>query len=776
MLFRLFAVLCTVPLLLSADVVDDALNAEKAWADKVFRSEVRATWLDAHHFWYRIQTGPKQHEYVLIDAEKGTRKTAPDREGIGLSADVKIRASESKEALHASTPGPATTIRFKNRMKAPVKMFWIDPEGALKQYATVPSEGDFRQNTFAGHVWLVKDDLNRPVSVVTARNEDLDVEIDGMSSVMKDIVTPKAVERGVKSPDGRWRAYVEKGKIMVKGLNDPQSRHLKTTLETATPFQGGLSWAPDSSCFVVSAAAPVDKRKITLMESSPKGQLQPQIKRLDYVKPGDPLPQPYPVIFRLTEEDRGYEYKKVKSDLFANQFSRKERLDIHWALDGQEFYFDFNQRGHQRYCVIGVNAVTGEARLVVEESTQTFIDYTHKTWRHWLDKTHELLWMSERDGWCHLWLYDVKTGQVKQQVTRGEWVVREVLRVDDKKREVWFKASGLRKGEDPYHEHLCRIHLDGSGFIQLTEGDGQHSIEWSPDKKYFIDTWSRIDQPPVIELRHSEDGSLVCPLEKADIAALLATGWKMPEHFVAKGRDGKTDIHGVIFKASSFDASKCYPVVEQVYAGPHGAFAPKEFGVLPRQHQMTEAGFIVVQADGMGTNHRGKAFHDVCWQNLKDAGFPDRMAWIQAAAQTRPWMDLKRVGIYGGSAGGQSAMRALLDHPDFYQVAVADCGCHDNRMDKIWWNEQWLGWPVGKVYTDNSNVEDAAKLQGHLLLIVGEMDANVDPATTYQVVNALQKARKPFEFMPIIGAGHGAAETPFGTRLRMEFLVKYLHP
>jgi dipeptidyl aminopeptidase/acylaminoacyl peptidase len=384
--------------------------------------------------------------------------------------------------------------------------------------------------------------------------------------------------------------------------------------------------------------------------------------------------------------------------------------------------------------------------------------------------------MSERDGWCHLYLYDVKTGKPKQQITKGQWVVREVLHVDEDKREIWFTANGMRANEDPYHLHLCRVKFDGSEFKQLTEGDGNHRIEFSPTREFFIDTFSRADMPPMNELRRSTDGSLVCLLEKAEVKDLLATGWQMPERFVAKGRDGKTDIHGVIIKPTHFDATKKYPVVEEIYAGPHGAFAPKEFGRGLRQHQIAELGFIVVQMDGMGTNYRGKAFHDVCWKNIKDAGFPDRKLWIKGAAKTRLWMDLSRVGIYGGSAGGQNAMRALIDHHDFYKVAVADCGCHDNRMDKIWWNEQWMGWPVDDSYVKSSNKEQAAKLEGDLLLIVGEMDRNVDPASTMQVVGALQKANKRFEFMPIVGSDHGAAESPFGSRLRMDFLVKHLKP
>lgn len=336
-------------------------------------------------------------------------------------------------------------------------------------------------------------------------------------------------------------------------------------------------------------------------------------------------------------------------------------------------------------------------------------------------------------------------------------------------------ASGLRAGEDPYHLHLCRVNLDGSGFVQLTQSDGNHSVEFSPDGKSFIAKWSRADHPPVHELRRSEDGKLICELERTDASALLKAGWTMPERFVAKGRDGKTDIHGIIIKPANFNPKKKYPVVEEVYAGPHGAFAPKEFGRLLRQHAIAELGFIVVQADGMGTNHRGKKFQDVAWKNLQDAGFPDRIAWLKAAAKTRSWLGLKHVGIYGGSAGGQSAMRALLDYNDFYSVAVADCGCHDNRMDKIWWNEQWLGWPLDESYVKSSNVEDAAKLQGKLLLFVGELDKNVDPSSTMQVVNSLEKADKDFDFVLMTGTGHGSAETPYGSRRRMDFLVRHLH-
>ena len=299
-------------------------------------------------------------------------------------------------------------------------------------------------------------------------------------------------------------------------------------------------------------------------------------------------------------------------------------------------------------------------------------------------------------------------------------------------------------------------------------------MDFSPDKKYFVDKWSRVDSPPVTELRRAADGKLICELERADWSQLLTTGWRAPERFVAKGRDGTTDIYGVIYRPSNFDGAKQYPVVEKIYAGPQSSFVPKAFSLLDDARELAELGFIVVQIDGMGTSNRSKKFHDVCWKNLGDGGFPDRILWLKAAAAKYPQMDLSRVGIYGGSAGGQNALRALLAHGDFYKAAVADCGCHDNRMDKIWWNELYMGWPVGPQYAEQSNVTQAHNLQGKLLLIVGELDTNVDPASTMQVANALIKADKDFDLLVMPGVGHGAAGTPYGKRRLQDFFVRHL--
>jgi len=708
---------------------DAALSFPKRTENKVFRDRVKVNWLpDGKTFWYRVQTGPQAHEFVLIDAEKGLRKTAKSLPELGLPEKEAVRTSTAKIELRPTKrTGESSGIKFVNKLEDDVELYWINQAGEHIRYGGIRAGSEREQHTFDGHVWLITSRTGGHLAVVEGAAQVQTLIIDGKGISKAKVEPGKRPERGFRSPDG--------------------------------------------SCVVFTEAEKVERRQVTIVESTPNGSVQPKLKIFDYIKPGDPLPKPQWVI----EKSDGTKLR-VERDLYANPFTESGKLDAVWSPDSREFYFNYNQRGHQLYRVLAVDAKSGAVRAVVEETSKTFIHYSGKSWRHWLHRKGELIWMSERDGWCHLWLYDTKTGKPKHQITKGQWPVREVLHVDEAKHEIWFMASGLKVGEDPYHLHLCRVKFDGTGFQQLTQGDGNHHIEFSPKRDFFIDTWSRADHPPVTELHRSSDGSLVCELEKADASALLSAGWTMPERFVAKGRDGKTDIHGVIIMPSHFDPAKKYPVVENIYAGPHGAFAPKDFERQIGMHQIAELGFIVVQLDGMGTNHRGKAFHDVCWKNLKDAGFPDRKLWITEAAKTRPWMDLSRVGIYGGSAGGQNAMRALLDHHDFYQVAVADCGCHDNRMDKIWWNEQWMGWPVDDSYKLSSNVEDAHKLEGHLLLIVGELDTNVDPASTMQVVGALQKAGKTFDFMPIVGTGHGAAETPFGSRLRMEFLIKHLQP
>ena len=332
----------------------------------------------------------------------------------------------------------------------------------------------------------------------------------------------------------------------------------------------------------------------------------------------------------------------------------------------------------------------------------------------------------------------------------------------------------MNEDEDPYLEKYYRVNLRNGEIHPLTPENAHHAVTFSPDYQYMVDSYSRVDLPPAIVVRSVLNGEVIFrPENQPDITAALEDGWNMPEVFTAKGRDGITDIWGVIIRPTDFDPAKKYPVIEYIYAGPHDSHVPKAFSMVHRCSALAELGFITVMIDGMGTANRSKAFHDVCWQNLKDAGFPDRIAWIKAAAEKYPAMDTTRVGIYGTSAGGQSAMGALLFHPEFYKVAASSCGCHDNRMDKMWWNEQWMGYPIGKAYEESSNVVNAHLLKGELQLMVGEMDNNVDPASTLQVVNELIRHGKEFDFVMLPGAGHTDGGK-YGERKRTDFFVKHL--
>jgi dipeptidyl aminopeptidase/acylaminoacyl peptidase len=278
--------------------------------------------------------------------------------------------------------------------------------------------------------------------------------------------------------------------------------------------------------------------------------------------------------------------------------------------------------------------------------------------------------------------------------------------------------------------------------------------------------------PPIHELRRVSDGKLVCALEKAEVEG----DWRYPEPFVAKGRDGKTDIWGIISRPRNFDPTKKYPIIENIYAGPQGTpstLVPKTFGTTPRDQALLDLGFITVKIDAMGSFGGSKAYHDVCWHDLKDGGFPDRIAWMKAAAAKYPYMDIDRVGIFGGSAGGQNAAAAVLFHPEFYKVAVANCGCHDNRMDKATWNEQWMGYPVGPWYGENSNIDNAYRLTGRLQLVVGEQDNNVPPESTFRFADALIQAGKDFELVVVPNAGHGAGSPVTQMKLQ-NFFVRYL--
>ncbi|MCD9005891.1 S9 family peptidase [Luteimonas sp. XNQY3] len=607
--------------------------------------------------------------------------------------------------------------------------------------------------------------------------------------VVRDLSVP-ADDTPRPSPDGRFAASVEDHNVVVRRVADGRVM-LRGEGGHAADFDDPetLAWSPDSRWLAVYRVLPGDRREVVRMETAPRDRLQPRVHTQLYPKPGDAVDIERPLLFDV-ERGRGFE---IDAALFANPY----RLSpIQWRQGSGSFAFEVVHRGHQRVDLVAVD-VPGEgeaatARIAVAEPGTTFVD-TWRGFRHDVGGLgEEIVWLSERDGWRHLYLFDGRSGQVKHRITQGDWVVREVLRVDDAARQVWFTASGMDAGRDPYFRHLFRVDFDGGNLVRLTDFDADHDIAIAPEGAHYVDVYSRVDLPPVMELRRA-DGTLLAEIERGDISALQAAGWRAPEPFVAEGRDGVTDIWGLVVRPRDFDPGKRYPVIENIYAGPHDAFVPKTFWPFGYHsggdkqigmQALADLGFIVVQIDGMGTAHRGKAFHDVAWKNLGDSGFPDRIAWHRALAARDPSYDISRVGIYGASAGGQSTLGALLFHPDFYKVGVAWNGCYDNRMDKISWNEQWMGLPKSEGdgeddhYARASGVDNAHRLQGELLLILGEQDSNVDPASTMQVADALVRAGKDFELLAIPGGGHsvGRSDGPiaYAHRRQSDFFVRHL--
>jgi dipeptidyl aminopeptidase/acylaminoacyl peptidase len=584
------------------------------------------------------------------------------------------------------------------------------------------------------------------------------------------------------SPDGKWEAYIENFNVAIRQPGKHEYTLLSTDGSEGNYYElSSIVWSPDSTKIAAYRVRPGYHREVHYVQSSPEDQLQPKTMSLVYAKPGDVLDLQQPVLFDVAANKQ----INVQNSLFPNPYDLSALV---WRKDSRAFTFEYNQRGHQVYRVIEVDAATGKPRAVISEEPKTFFNYRRatggladsgKSYRYDLDDGKEVIWMSERDGWDHLYMYDGTTGQVKYQITKGDWVVRGVQRIDESARQIYFSAGGMYPGKDPYFANYYRINFDGSGLTRLTPEDANYEGSYSQDGKYFVDVHSRIDMPPVLEVRKVSDNSVLATVEKGDMGELVKTGWKPPEVFVSKGRDAKTDIYGIIIRPTNFDPNKKYPVIEYIYAGPQGSFVPKNFTVYSPMFEQAEIGFVVSQMDGMGTSNRSKAFQDVAWKDLGDAGFPDRILWHKAVAAKYPWYDISRVGIYGGSAGGQNSLGGMLFHPEFYKAAVSYAGCHDNRMDKIWWNEQWMGWPIGPQYSASSNVDNAWRLQGDLLLIVGELDTNVDPSSTMQVVHQLLKHNKVFDLLVVPGADHPAARgdqyAAYGDRKREDFFVQHLY-
>ena len=568
------------------------------------------------------------------------------------------------------------------------------------------------------------------------------------------------------SPDGTLRLTVRDGNLWLEETRKDAPPATQLTFDGApgAPYEWeSARWSPDGRRVAVNRLRFAQEPTITLRTSAPNNAIFPTARTVAYARAGDDVAVRLPALIDIPNR------RAIPLDntgLEKQWFMAAPR----WRPDSQAFTLEWTERGFSAVTLWEIDA-DGVRRARFEERPGTFVNHKTRQLRHLADGL-STLWVTERTGWRQLWRFYADGRAIP--LTQGAFVVHDILRVDESAGKVWFTAAGIDPAECPYQRHLCVAALDGSGWRDLTPGDAHHDIALSPDGAVFVDNASRADSPAVSTLRRTADGAIVAELQRQDIADLAPSGWTMPIVFSAKGRDGKTDIWGVLRLPPRFDPKKRYPVLEQIYAGPHGNRFPADF--LPVDYFsdiFTELGFVVVRIDGMGTAGRSKAFHDVCYKNLRDAGFPDRILWLKAAAARYPWLDIDRVGIFGWSAGGQNALAALLWHNDFYKAAIALCGCHDNRLDKLWWNEQFMGWPVDHTYAENSNVVNAHRLKGDLFLICGEDDDNVDPSTTLQVVHALIRANKNFEQLFLPNTGHSISG-PFVERKMKDFFVRSL--
>lgn len=613
-----------------------------------------------------------------------------------------------------------------------------------------------------------------------------------------DKTTSSPVRRGfsneVISPDGKRTAFIRDWNLWVRDIETKKETQLTTDgikdYGYATDNAGWkksnkaiLLWSPDSkkiACFQQ------DQRNVSDMYLVSTNAGTPRLEAWKYPLPVDKdvirierviIEVDQPKVIRL----------KIPSDprrgTLCDDISCSGSFDDNeWNADASKLAFVSTSRDHKEAKMRIADATTGEVREVFEEKVATQYESGQGTvnW-HYLAATNEIIWYSERDDWGHLYLYDAVTGKLKTQITKGNFVVTELLNVDEKNRQLIFKANGKEPGRDPYFSHLYSIDFAGKKIQLLTPEDGNHSITFSPDNKYFVDGYSKPDMPATTVYRDVK-GKLVATLEKTDISKLTATGWKAPEPVKVKSRDGKWDLYGLMFTPTDLDKTKKYPVVNYIYPGPQGGgVGSRSFAAARSDHQaLAQLGFIVVIIDGTCNPNRSKSFHDACYGNMADNTLEDQIAGIKELAATRAYMDLDRIGVWGHSGGGYATAAAMFRYPDFYKVGISESGNHDNRNYEDDWGERYIGL-LTKDATGRSNYENqanqnfAGNLKGKLLLAHGGMDDNVPPYNTYLVADALIKANKDFDLLIFPNARHGyAMDSYYMMRRRWDYFVQYL--
>jgi dipeptidyl-peptidase-4 len=699
----------------------------------IYIAEVEPHWIEkTDRFWYR-KVSPKGTEFILVDAERNT--SAPAFDQVRLAKSLSTAAKKQ----YSPTDLPFETFDFTDGGKA--IQFTVEKTDwtcSLDSYECQPTPAP---------------DPNE----VLSPNKQWAAYVNDHNLFLRDVSTGQVVQLtrdGV--PGWDYATPLPSLRLMV----DQQTEDVKQP--------AGVFWSPDSSKLVTYRIDSREAGRFPSIQYVPPDQLRPKAFTVVYPLPGEVLPKAEAIIFDVPSGERVV----VKSPPLELPF--QDGPGFEWLPDSHTFYYDYEDRGCKSEELRVVDANTGEQRVVIHEQSEQYVD-PGETFFRFVPASGEVLWSSERDGWNHLYLTNLKTGQLENRVTQGPWVVRHIEYVDEKGRRVYFLANGREKGEDPYQTHLYSVGFDGTGLTLLSPENANHTVSVSPDGAFFVDNYSRPDLPGKSELRRTKDGSEIRTLETTDASALLAMGWKYPVPFEGKAADGKTDLYGLIWRPSNFDASKKYPILEHVYTGPQGFFVPKTFGEALHYslQSMAELGFVVVMVDGRGTAGRSRAFHLFSYHNLGGA-FEDHVAMIKQMAAHYPYMDISHVGVFGTSAGGYGAAHAMLVFPDFYKVGVSISGDHDARLDKAWWNELYQGYPVGEDYAAQSNVTMAPRLQGHLLIEHGDVDENVHPVETMRFVDALMKANKNFDMLFVPNMFHGEGGRPYLIRRRWDYFVQNL--
>ncbi|MGV3479554.1 MAG: DPP IV N-terminal domain-containing protein [Sphingobium sp.] len=571
----------------------------------------------------------------------------------------------------------------------------------------------------------------------------------------------------VLSPDGRRAVFVRDDNLWMRDVETGQETRLTrdgtaengyalnmvivtvTSRLTKMPPQPSVSFSPDSRR-LLAWRTDISKTSRTAVMETQMGR-PPRVHEYHFNYAGDSdIAQAVPMLIDLETQ--------VITPVQSSPMGRHIDIELLtcWDPDAPRVCFSEDVRGYKSARIHVVDALTGAVTTPVTETAKTFVPNGYDARL----AGDDLFWTSDRDGWRHLYRFDGRTGALRNRLTQGDWVVRGISHVDRRGRYVYFTAGGAAPGEDPYQRVLYRVRFDGSGLQRLTPEDADHEVAFSPDGRFFVDTHSRVDLPPVSVLR-AADGRLIRELQRADVTRLVAAGWKPPERFKVKAADGTTDIYGSIFRPSNFDPAKRYPVIDGIYPGPQIIRSAKSFSWMftAADTALAELGFIVVTIDGRGTPFRSKAFHDYAYGNMGSAGaLEDHVAGLKQLATRYPELDLGRVGIYGHSGGGFASTRAMLDYPDFYKVAVSSAGNHDQRAYISAWGERYQGWPVGDNYLSQANPPLAGKLKGKLMLVHGSMDDNVSPDHTMQMANALIAANKSFDMLILPNRNHGMVD------------------